>query len=151
DSQPSRELFAEVIEAIQTGRYLAGGCTVILDGSYPMVGNVARVWNVISRTMKYVAGSFIFCETAAFRQLGGFDIRLYASEEINLSRRLKRLAREQGRKLIILHRHPLVTSARKIHLYSLREHFHFFTRTILNWRGTLGDRGACHTWYDGRR
>lgn len=151
DSQPSRELFRDVAEAIQTGRYLAGGCTVTLDGSYPVVGNVARLWNGISRAMKYVAGSFIFCEAAAFQQMGGFDNRLYASEEIDLSRRLKRLARERGRKLVILHRHPLVTSARKIHLYSLREHIRFATKAIWNWGGTLRDRDACHTWYDGRR
>jgi glycosyltransferase involved in cell wall biosynthesis len=30
DSHPSRELFADVAEAIQSGRYLAGGCVIHL-------------------------------------------------------------------------------------------------------------------------
>jgi hypothetical protein len=52
---------------------------------------------------------------------------------------------------VILHRHPLVTSARKIHLYSFREHFMFLLRTVWRRGGTLNEREACHTWYDGRR
>ncbi|MDB6016369.1 MAG: hypothetical protein JWR19_858 [Pedosphaera sp.] len=151
DSHPSPELFAEVARAIQSGRYLAGGCTMKLDGSYPIIGMVARLWNVVSRVGKYVAGSFIFCDAAAFREIGGFDHRLFAGEELDLSKRLKRLARQRGKKLVILHRHPLVTSARKIHLYSFREHVMFLVRTVWRRGGTLNDREACHTWYDGRR
>ncbi|MDB6125226.1 MAG: hypothetical protein JWQ71_4219 [Pedosphaera sp.] len=151
DSYPSRELFAEVTRTIQTGKVLAGGCTVVLDTSHFFASRVAGLWNCISRVGKYMAGSFIFCETKVFREIGGFDERLYASEEIDLSTRLKRLGKKTGRKVVILHRHPLVTSARKMHLYSRREHVRFLLKTMMNWRRTLSDRDACHTWYDGRR
>ena len=67
---------------------------------------------------KLLAGSFIFCEARAFRQVGGFSNELFAGEEIDLSRRLKRLARERKKRIVILHRHPLLTSARKMHLYT---------------------------------
>jgi len=50
-----------------------------------------------------------------------------------------------------LHRHPLVTSGRKVQLYSAREHFAFLFRTVLAGGRTLKSREACHTWYDGRR
>jgi glycosyltransferase involved in cell wall biosynthesis len=151
DSHPSGELFGEVIEAIQTGKYLAGGCTVRMDASSKVAALGIRLWNAISRIGKYLAGSFIFCETAAFRELGGFSQRLYASEEIEFSKRLKKFTRQRGRKLIILHHHPLVTSARKLHLYSSRQHLRFLARTILGLGGTLTDREACHIWYDGKR
>jgi len=52
---------------------------------------------------------------------------------------------------VILHKHPLVTSARKMHLYTLREHLGFMTRAILMPGRTLRTREQCFVWYDGRR
>ena len=93
----------------------------------------------------------MFCDAAAFREIGGFSLELYAAEEIDLSRRLKRLARSRGRRMVILHRHPLRTSDRKARLYSKREHFAFMLKTLLLGGRNLRDRGACGVWYDGRR
>jgi glycosyltransferase involved in cell wall biosynthesis len=151
DSHPGRELFEDVAAQIESGRCLAGGVTIRLDGNYPKAGLVVRLWNRISRTFRWVAGSFIFCDAAAFRKVGGFSDELFASEEIELSIRLKKLARMDGRKIVILHRHPIVTSARKMHLYTPREHIWFLARTVFARGKTLTDRNACHTWYDGRR
>jgi len=151
DSHPSSELFAEVADQIQRGRCLAGGCTVKLEASYPVASFVTEIWNRISRVCKYAAGSFIFCEAAAFRKVGGFNNELFASEEIDLSKRLKQLARETGKKVVILHRYPLLTSPRKFDLYSPWEHLRFLAKTVFSMGRTLGDRTACHTWYDGRR
>jgi glycosyltransferase involved in cell wall biosynthesis len=151
DSHPSAELFTEVGEQIDAGRCLAGGCTVRLDGSYLAGGLIIQLWNCISRVGRLLAGSFIFCETAAFRQVGGFNNELFAAEEIDLSRRLKKLARSRRKRVVVLHRHPLVTSARKIHLYTSAEHFRFIIKVVCSHKKVLTNRDACHTWYDGRR
>jgi hypothetical protein len=100
---------------------------------------------------RLLAGSFVFVEAAAFRQVGSFSQELFAAEELDLSRRLKQLARETGRKIVILHRHPLKTSARKMRLYTAREHLRFFGRALFNQRRVLTSREAAHLWYDGRR
>ena len=60
-------------------------------------------------------------------------------------------ARSRGRRMVILHRHPLRTSDRKARLYSKREHFAFMLKTLLLGGRNLRDRGACGVWYDGRR
>jgi glycosyltransferase involved in cell wall biosynthesis len=151
DSLPTRELFADVAREIRGGRCLAGGSILAFEKFYFWGGLVMGTWNWVSRIFKYVAGSFIFCEASAFRALGGFSATLYAGEEIELSGRLKALARARGRKVVILHRHPLVTSARKLHLYSPGEYARFTARAILARQRTLGSRVACHPWYDGRR
>ena len=151
DSRPTRELFAEVAGAIQSGRCLAGGCTMRMDERHFLGDCGTGLWNLVSRMLKWTAGSFIFCETAAFRKIGGFSAELFASEEIDLSRRLKKLARQEGKKVVILHRHPLLTSARKLTLYTGREYLRFFTRVILHPRQTTQSREACQPWYDGRR
>jgi glycosyltransferase involved in cell wall biosynthesis len=151
DSHPGPELFADVAEQIASGHCLAGGVTVHMPIDRLAVKTVAGLWNFISRVCRWAAGSFIFCEAAAFRQLGGFDEKLYVSEEIELSKRLKRLAWETGREMVILHRHPLTTSPRKLHLYSDWEHLRFVLLTLLGGGRALNDRAACALWYDGRR
>jgi glycosyltransferase involved in cell wall biosynthesis len=151
DSQPSPELFADVVATIQTGRCLAGGATVVLDHANLVARLIIGGWNRISRFNRWVAGSFIFCETAAFRALGGFSHELFAGEELDLSKRLNRLARGQGKQVVILDRHPLVTSNRKMHLYSPWEHIRFLARTVLSRGRTMKTRDQCQIWYDGRR
>jgi len=151
DSHPQPELFADVAAAIQCGGCLAGGSTVRLDVSKLGTRLGIRFWNFISRTTRSVAGSFVFCETAAFRQLGGFSLQLFATEELEIGKRLRKLAKESGKRIIILHRHPLVTSARKFDLYSGREYARFFLRTVFGFGSTLKSAHECHIWYDGRR
>jgi glycosyltransferase involved in cell wall biosynthesis len=151
DSHPSAELFADVAEQIRSARCLAGGVTVRLDEKMFIPGLITQLWNGISRWNRFMAGSFIFVEAAAFRQVGGFSRELFAAEEIDLSQRLKKLAREMGRRIVILHRHPLKTSARKMKLYTAREHLGFFVRAVFNQRRMLTSREAAFIWYDGRR
>lgn len=151
DSHPSAELFTDVAEQILGGRCLAGGATIRLDEYMFAAAVITRIWNLSSRLGRLMAGSFIFCETAAFREIGGFSHELFVAEELDLSQRLKRLAAKTGRKIVILHRHPLVTSARKMHLYTAREHLRFLWLAIFRQRQTLGSRQASYLWYDGRR
>lgn len=151
DSRPSAELFDDVAAQIQSGHCLAGGSTIQFENGYPSGKVITQLWNSVSRALHWAAGSFIFCETATFRKVGGFNLELFASEEIDLSKRLKKLARAEHKKIVILHRHPIVTSARKLRLYTAREHFLFLAKTILCGGKTLNNREACHTWYDGRR
>ena len=102
--------------------------------------------------LHWAAGSFIFVEAAAFRAVGGFNQALYATEEIDLSQRLNRLARQRKlQPLRILTRHPLLTSARKAHLYTPWEHVRFLLKTAFSLGRSLGHRDACPIWYDGRR
>ena len=144
-------LFADVASQIKTGRCLAGGTTLRLSEYYFFADIITKLWNCSSRMGRWVAGSFIFVETAAFRELGGFSLKLFAGEELEFSQRLKVLAKSSRRKIVILHRHPMTTSARKMHLYTPKEHLRFLFRMVLNRRRMLGSAEDAHLWYDGRR
>ncbi|HUA67508.1 MAG TPA: glycosyltransferase [Candidatus Saccharimonadales bacterium] len=150
DSRPGTELFDEVASQITSGACLAGGATVRLDSCHWVAQGVNALWNFLSRSFRLLAGSFIFCETATFRKIGGFNEELFAGEELELSRRLKKVASENRKRIAIIYRHPLATSARKIYLYSFREHFRLILRAAFN-RRILTSREECHLWYDGRR
>ena len=150
DSRPSAGLFAEVAEQINSGRCLAGGVTVRMDEKHLAAGFATWLWNCASRIGRLLAGSFIFCEAAAFRKIGGFSNELFAAEELELSQRVRKLARETNREIVILHRHPLVTSARKMRLYTMWDHLKLLARVTFS-RSALNRRESCALWYDGRR
>jgi glycosyltransferase involved in cell wall biosynthesis len=151
DTHPTVALFDDVAAQMATGQCLAGGCTIRLEAGYASGHLITHLWNATSRALHWVAGSFIFCEAAAFRKLGGFNVELFASEEIELSKRFKKLARAERKRIVILHRHPIFTSARKLRLYTPREHFKFLTKTVFAGGKTLKKREECYQWYDGRR
>jgi glycosyltransferase involved in cell wall biosynthesis len=151
DSYPTRELFADVVTAISDSRCVAGGSTVRVELKGVQYDAAIGWWNRLSRALNWAAGSFIFCETAAFREVGGFTDKLYAAEEIDLFRRLKRFALGRGRSIVILHRHPLLTSHRKAHLYTVREMLLFWIRTVATGGRTLRSSRDSFPWYDGRR
>ena len=151
DSQPGAELFADVAAEIERGDCVAGGSTLRTDDGHFWYGFWMGAWNHLSRWRRYLAGSFIFCEARAFREVGGFSHELFAAEELDLSLKLRKLARQTGRRMVVLHRHPMLTSARKAHLYSMGEHLRFLAKTALLGGRNLKQREACPVWYDGRR
>ncbi|MHB9006997.1 MAG: glycosyltransferase [Limisphaerales bacterium] len=150
DSHPSRELLADLAEAILDGRCLGGGATVRFESQAP-AARLAGVWNFLSRVLRWAPGGFLYCRTDLFRELGGFSEELFVSEEIDFSRRLKRSVRRRGGRVTILHRHPLLTSDRKLQLYTAREQWAFARNFLLNPGKVMRNRDACPVWYDGRR
>jgi len=91
----------------------------------------------LSRWRRLLAGSFIFCEADGFPEDGGFSQRIVRRRGTGLSKRLQQLARETAKEIVILHRHPLLTSARKMRLYSLPEHL------VLVFRAGLIKSASC--------
>jgi glycosyltransferase involved in cell wall biosynthesis len=151
DSYPSAGLMEDVARAIESGWYLGGGAVVQLENVRGLTRFMNGVWNGISRTLGWAAGSFIFCDRAAFVALQGMSEDLYASEEIEFSRRLRRLARQRGKTTVILTCHPLVTSARRVQLCSRFEFGRMLWSTLWQRGGNLRRKEACGMWYDGRR
>ena len=152
DSTPSAALFHAIAEQIASGRALGGGSTVELEPGTPRYARfVCGLWNLCSRVAGWAAGSCVWVEAAAFRAAGGFGTEYYAGEEVFLSRRLKSLARRSGRKFVILAVAPLLTSSRKLKLYTLTEAARFFFRMLFTAGRAAKRPENCDIWYDGRR
>jgi glycosyltransferase involved in cell wall biosynthesis len=151
DSFPSRELFLHMKEVIAKGNCLAGGATVTFGDTTRAAKVAVCGWNAMSRLLRWAAGSFIFCEARAFRELGGFSEELYAAEEIELFQRLKHRARRQRRSIVILDRHPLLSSDRRLRLTGWRVVLRHFGLALVTGGRSLRTRKGCGLWYDGRR
>lgn len=151
DSALSTGLARDILTTIENRPVVACGSVVRMRGLPWWAHAMMRCWNGLSRACGWCAGSLLVCRAQAFREVGGFSERLYAAEEIDLSRRLKRWGREHGLGVRILTRHPLESSPRKAQLYSGREIFSQLARLVLHpWR-SLRDRAQLKLWYDGRR
>lgn len=152
DSHPSRELLDDTKALTCRPDVLLAGATIALDDATPAFRFVCGVWNLVSRMRRLVAGSFILVRASAFREVGGFDLKFFAGEEIDLALRLQKIVgRRDKQRTVILHRHPLVTSARKLKLYRKGEMARFLLKSVFRPMKTTASRDDCAMWYDGRR
>ena len=151
DSTPSPELFSELAGVLRDDSVLYGGCALQMEEVKPGVRAVLKFWHWIARRRQWAAGSFLFVRRESFAASGGFSTELYASEEIEFSTRLGKLAKETGRRFVFLTAHPLVTSARKLRTHGTWYHVRFVLRTLLTGTRNLRRREACGLWYDGKR
>lgn len=152
DSWCRTELLQASLDGLAAGTVIGGGSTIAPDRP---VGAAARrgmnLWNRIGTTFRLAAGCFVYCRRDAFEAVGGFSVRVYAGEEIYLSRALKKLAKRRGMTFEILEVAPVVTSVRKLDWYSPLQLAR--QTAIVFIPGALYSKRLCRTWYDteGRR
>ncbi|MCC7146598.1 MAG: glycosyltransferase [Phycisphaeraceae bacterium] len=103
------------------------------------------IWNMISRVMRWSAGCFIFARAADFAAVGGYNEAFFASEEIVLSKAMKK----RGRWVIL--RQPVVTSARKARMYPMRQWWWMTLKFLFRGQKMLQTRDGLDMWYEGRR
>ena len=151
DSLVSAELISDVLARAGAGDHAGGGATVVMTGAPRWLRFWVGVWNLVSRAFGWAAGAFIWCRADAFREIGGFNEELYASEEIDFSMRLRRWARARRLRFTILARHPLRTSGRKAELYSWWELSRCMLRLLLHPRKAVRSREHLDIWYGGKR
>ena len=78
---------------------------------------IPAFWNLVSKTFRMAAGSFLFCRKEDFDKIKGFPETMYAGEELAFVRKLKKLNRKSDQKFKILNCAPVITSSRKLSWY----------------------------------
>lgn len=151
DSVLNPGLLADILRLIEDGKSVGCGSTLQMQGLPWWANWTLQLWTGMSILFRWAAGALVVCRSDAFRDVGGFSPELYAGDEISLSEHLKQWGRQRGLQFIILTKHPLETSSRKVALYSGREIAGQILRVILHPRRTLQDKKRLSIWYDGRR
>ncbi len=151
DSLLSPGLLGDILQLIESGKYVGCGSTLRMDGLPWWANLTLQFWTSVSVLCRWAAGALVVCRRDAFQQVGGFDQELYALDEIRLSKQLKQWGRQQGLQFTILTGHPLETSSRKVTLYSGREIAVLIFRIFFLPKKTLQDKKHLSVWYDGRR
>ncbi len=149
DTICSERLLNHVLARLETGAVVGGGSIIAPDK--PIAAAAMRgikIWNGISRTANLAAGCFLFCRRDAFDAIGGFSDKIYAGEEIFLSRALKRWGRKHDMRFEIVNIDAVVTSVRKLEWYSPLQLARQTMLVLIP--GALYSRRLCRTWYDDR-
>ncbi len=147
DTYLTEDLLQTSLDALASNQVVGGG--VILELDQPANGSALRVlnlWNAVSKRFQLAAGSFIFCRRDAFEAIGGFDAKVYAGEEILLTRKLKRWGKKHGYRFQIISDKKIITSARKLQWYSTGQLLWQFMLILIP--GALYSKRLCKTWYD---
>ncbi|HYM87118.1 MAG TPA: glycosyltransferase [Pseudoxanthomonas sp.] len=145
DTTVNPAVLRAAVQALQQGA-VGGGARISLqrDVAWPARWGAALLAHAFRMT-GIAPGCFVFCTRAAFDQVGGFDPRYYAGEDVALSRALAR----QGRFVIL--RETVHTSARKLRTFSVREHVWFLLRFAWRRQRLLTSREHLDLWYGKRR
>lgn len=119
DTRIPPELLTTALQNLETGGCCGGGAAVEFDTALSAAGRLGlAAWNALSSRLKLAAGCFVYCTREAFDAAGGFSEAVYASEEIWLSRRLKRWGRKRGQAFCIISAYPAHSSGRKLEWFS---------------------------------
>ncbi len=141
DTTVNPELLRAVIKAVRQGA-VGGGCLARLDEPVPFWARLSVLeLNAYCRLFKVAYGCFLFCTREAFDTSGGFDTSLYITEEVALSRALRRL----GHFAVLPQR--VVTSGRKLRVPTLPQALGAVCRAILY---GFRSRQGKEIWYDAR-
>jgi glycosyltransferase involved in cell wall biosynthesis len=145
DTQVSADAVRAALHALDAGA-VGGGCTLRLPGPLAWHQRLALAFALpVLRITRIAPGCFQFCTRAAFEATGGYDERLFAAEDVVMSRALARLGR------FVLLREAVLTSSRKLHTFSVHEHVRLLWHFLWHGRAVLRSRDRLGLWYEKRR
>ncbi len=135
----------EAIAALEAG-YAGGSARVIVDGAIPIWGRIfVRAFCTFYFALNLGAGAFLFTSRRNFDAIGGFDEQYFIGEEVYFSLALRKL----GRFKVL--RESIVTSGRKLRMYSGRHVFARSLSIIIRGPSAARSRDKLALWYDGKR
>jgi len=145
DTLISEPVVRASIDALSRGA-VGGGSLPEVEGRMPWWGPLV-LWAVATfmRLMHWAAGCYVFVNRAAFEQAGGFDERVFVSEELFLSEALKKIGR------VVILREQVVTSGRKLRTHSAWDMIRLFGLLFVQGPKLFRNRDQLSFWYGERR
>jgi glycosyltransferase involved in cell wall biosynthesis len=146
DTLISPEHVTGALDALAAG-CVGGGARVIPEGYVPWWGRLfVQVFSFFYfSTAKLGAGAFLFTTRQNFEAIGGFDEQFFAGEEVFFTLALKK------RGSFKLLRRPIVTSGRKLRMYSARRILALSFAMIAGGKRMARSRDKLDIWYDAKR
>jgi len=145
DTRINEKHVTAAVDALEKG-CSGGGARVMIGGTVPLWARITlKLFCAVYFAFNFGAGAFLFTTRQNFDAVGGFDESLFIGEEVYFSLALRRL----GRFRIL--REPIVTSGRKLRIYSSWEILKHLSRVLLLGPRVARSRKGLDIWYDGKR
>ena len=155
DTCITQSVIVDVLAAVAKGA-VGGGAMVRFDHPMPIWARlIVPMMTRAYLAMKLAAGCFVFATRDAFEAVGGFDLKLFAGEELEFSQSVKRyaksvgIARGQKARFVIVRSH-VETSARKLRTHSGLHMLGQLLRIVSLGRRGLSARNHLSFWYGPR-
>jgi glycosyltransferase involved in cell wall biosynthesis len=147
DTQPDIEVVKKSLDLMSSGMVCGGGAKVQFDMvKLPFFARlIVFWWESVTFFIPLAAGSYLFCLADAWRDTGGFNEKLYASEEVNFSYKLKKWGRKNKNKFVLLSNRVL-TSSRKVQWHSSAYMFFFIMLNCIC-PFLVRSKFFCNMWY----
>jgi len=145
DTRINRKHVTDGISALKAG-CSGGSARVIVGGTIPLWSRFClNAFCAVYFGLNLGAGAFLFTTKTNFDAVGGFDEGLFVGEEVYFSLAVRKL----GRFRILAE--PIITSGRKLRMYSAREILTHSLRVLLRGPSVARSRDRLDIWYDGKR
>jgi glycosyltransferase involved in cell wall biosynthesis len=145
DTRIAPEHVSGATSALKSG-CAGGGARVEINEEIPAWGRIfVHVFGSLYFAANLGAGAFLYTTRSCFERAGGFDERCFAGEEVYFTLALKKLGRFH------LLTDPVVTSGRKLRMYSARHVLGRLVGLFLRGKRGVRSRDNLDLWYDGKR
>lgn len=147
DTLPSNALLAAALDHLDRGA-VGGGAFIAFayEGERPRIHGFLELLSRLLMKADICGGSFLFCRRDAFDGVGGFSEKVYAAEDVLMSRALKRWGKGRGQRFVIFRDPPILSSDRKLHLHSPATlTFYLLLFAFFPW--AVRFRPMCRLWY----
>jgi glycosyltransferase involved in cell wall biosynthesis len=145
DTRINSKHIVDAMAALESG-CSGGSARMQADGFIPWWGRIfMKVFCALYFANRLGAGAFLFTTRKNYEAVGGFDEQYFAGEEIFFSMALKTF----GRFKVL--REPMITSGRKLRLYSGRYLLWRSIRIVFGGLPSYRSRKVLDLWYEGKR
>ena len=145
DTRIKRQHVDLAVAALAAGAS-GGSARIAVDGTIPLWAAIwLKAFCFLYFAFNFGVGAFLFTTRKNYELAGRLDERFFAGEEVAFSQRLKKL----GPFKILSE--PIVTSGRKLRMYSFWHIWSRFLRIVFGGPGSYRSRDALDIWYDGKR
>ncbi len=155
DTLPSHVLIGSALSRLLSGNWAGGGAIISFrqdakPGEAPRNSLAHVLAPFLARFLAdhgICGGSFIYCTRAAFEGVGGFSEKVYAAEDVVLSRALRGWGRRHDKMFEVLTDISIRSSDRKLRWHSpLRLTLILSLFAVFPW--AIRSRVLCRFWYE---
>lgn len=147
DNHVSSNIFILIDEAMSTGKYIGGGGKIVQETLTPIIFIFHMIFKILS-TLSGIHPGILYLHKSTFDKMGGFDEKYYAGEEGFFLQNLKKLGKQEGKKLCVLKKGYVVASTRKHRMFGSTKLIWEGLKLMARPRKNILDKDKCHIWYE---
>lgn len=144
DSQVEVSIFLKIFKRMASNKYIGGGTKFKLDQKN-IFFSLIFVASVLSTHIVGLSGVLIYTKKSYFSELGGFNQKYYAAEDIDFVIRLRNLGKEKKKKFSNIYNSYVITSSRKFKVLKFRDLF--LQGGLLLHKSLRENPKKCEQWY----